>query len=424
MKHAAASLVILAGLGLGGCWSDLVADSETDLITDTDTDIVWSDSERMVILISLDGFRWDYRDKTDTPALDRIVAEGVAAEALVPVFPSKTFPNHFTQVTGLYPPEHGIVGNSFWDPELSEFFSMAATHSKWWGGEPIWITAAKQDRKTITVFWPGSETEYEGWRPHHWLPYDGSMSNTSRVIQLLTWLDEDPRPHFATLYFSDTDHGGHAYGPDSSEIEAAIREVDSYLGLLLSGLEARDLLDRVDIIVVSDHGMTELSRDRAVFLDDLIDLDDHEITAWGAYAAIEPKSLPVSEVLAQLADLPHATCTDESTRPPELRYTGSARISPILCLAEQGWSITSRDYFEADTSNLTGATHGFAPSNTDMHGIFYARGPHFEKGHTHPAFESVHLYALMARLLELEPAANSGSAEVTAGMLAPHAEAW
>ena len=269
MRHAAAGLVMVTGLGLGGCSIDLVADSDPDLVTDsgTDTDSAtdteasteWSDSERSVILVSLDGFRWDYRDKTDTPALDFLVTEGVAAQALVPAFPSKTFPNHYTQVTGLYPSEHGIVGNSFYDPELGESFDMSATDSKWWGGEPIWITAAKQDRMTATMFWPGSETEYDGLRPHHWQPFNGSLSNTSRVDWLLAWFDEDPRPHFSTLYFSDTDHAGHVHGPDSSAVEAAIREVDRDLGRLLIGLDARHLLDQVDIIVVSDHGMTEVT---------------------------------------------------------------------------------------------------------------------------------------------------------------------
>ncbi len=384
---------------------------------DNEVPPTWSESDRTVILVSLDGFRHDYRARTATPALDRIVAEGVAAEGLIPVFPSKTFPNHVSQVTGLYPPEHGIVGNSFYDPDFGEVFDFDKTAAKWWLGEPIWITAAKQGRKAVTVFWPGSATVYDGLRPYHWLPYDGSMSKGDRVDQLLSWLDEDPRPHFGTLYFSDVDSAGHSAGPESSAVDAAVRAVDDALLRLLAGLEDRDLLDEVDLLVVSDHGMAELSRERAVFLDDYTAVDDLYVSAWGPYALIDPRGRPTADLLAELADVPHLRCSDEAGRPPELHFTGSSRIPPILCLTDVGWGVTTHDWFQNHPDDLTGGTHGFDPAATEMHGIFYARGPHFRQGGSHPAFEAVHLYALMAHLLEIEPAENSGSLDVTRGML-------
>lgn len=383
------------------------------------TSPVWAESDRAVVLVSLDGFRWDYRDRTETPSLDRLVAEGVHAEGLVPVFPSKTFPNHFTQVTGLYPHEHGIVGNSFYDEDLGASFDMEELGSEWWGGEPIWITATKQGLRAATMFWPGSETAYDGVRPDVWVPYDGAIRNDDRVDQVLAWMDEPQPPHFSTLYFSDIDHAGHVYGPDSEEVLSAIREVDDALGRLLAGLEARDRLDTVDIVVVSDHGMTQLSRDRAIFLDDHVNIDDFWIAAWGPYVTLDPKSEDATGVLEQLVDLPHASCSDDATRPPELHAPSGPRIPAILCVAEQGWGITSRPWFDSNPNDLTGATHGYAPSDRDMHGLFVARGPHLKGGVRHEAFSSVHLYALLAELLQVVPADHSGDRAATQEMLVP-----
>jgi len=381
-----------------------------------DSGASWADSDHSLILVSLDGVRPDYLPRVDTPALDRLVAEGVTAEGLVPVFPSKTFPNHFTQVTGLYPTEHGIVGNSFYDEELQDSFDMSQTGSEWWGGEPLWVTAAKQGRRAVTMYWPGSETDYDGWRPDAWVPYEPPLRNDQRVDQLLAWFDEPQRPHFATLYFSDVDGAGHSHGPDSREVELALHEVDGMLERLLSGLEERDLLDEVDLIVVSDHGMTDLSRHRAIFLDDHIDIDDFWIAAWGPYVTLDPKDGDATGVLDALAGLPHASCSDSATRSPELHFPSGPRVPPILCLADLGWGITSHEWFDTHPDDLTGATHGYRPGAPDMHGLFVARGPHFRQGATHPAFASVHLYELMASVLELVPAPNSGDPAVTAAM--------
>jgi predicted AlkP superfamily pyrophosphatase or phosphodiesterase len=379
----------------------------------------WADSDRMVLLVSLDGVRWDYMDRVDTPALDRIASEGVRADGLVPVFPSKTFPNHFTQVTGLYPAEHGIVGNSFWDNDLDDSFDMSETGSEWWGGEPIWITAAKQGLRTTTMYWPGSETDYDGVRPDEWIPFDPPIRNDKRVDQVLEWIDEPQPPHFATLYFSDVDGAGHSYGPESPEVDTAMRTVDGMVQRLLDGLEERDKLDDVDLIVVSDHGMAQLSRDRAIFLDDHVDIDAFWIAAWGPYATLDPKDGDTTGVLEALADLPHATCTDDATRPAELHFPSGARIPPILCVAEVGWGITSRPWFDDNPSDLTGATHGFLSSARDMHGLFLARGPHLQQGLQTPPLSSVHLYELMAELLQITPAPNSGDPDATRGMLRP-----
>ncbi len=377
----------------------------------------WVDSDRRVILVSLDGFRADYIERFSTPTLDRLVLEGVQADGLAPVFPSKTFPNHFTQVTGLYPSEHGIVGNSFFDEELGALFDMDETGPEWWGGEPIWITATNQGLRAATMFWPGSETPYDGVWQDEWSPYDGSVPNAARVDQVLDWMDEPVPPHFTTLYFSDVDTAGHAYGPDSIEVEAAVGLVDSQLGLLVDGLEARGMLDAVDLVVVSDHGMAELSRERAIFLDDFVDIDQFWINAWGPYVTLDPMDGDATGVLEQLDLMPHATCSDGATRPPELHFPAGPRIPEILCVAELGWGITSRLWFDSHPDDLTGSTHGWQSDAPEMHGLFVARGPHLEPGVTHPAFSSIHLYALFAELLQVEPAPNSGDPDVVAPLV-------
>jgi len=409
---------VMGALALDACEPGSDTDP-SDTASESESSDTGSPPERSVdpvILISIDGFRWDYREKANTPGLDRMVRDGVTAD-LVPVFPSKTFPNHVSQATGRYVPGHGIVGNSFFDPETYDWFDMSRTESHWFLAEPIWITATNQDERAVTVFWPGSETEYDGVMQAHWLPYTGSMPNRDRVDQLLTWLDEDDSTVFGTLYFSDVDSAGHSYGPDSSQVSGAISRVDRELVYLFEQLANRGRLASTNIIVVSDHGMTELSRDRAVFLDDYTNIDDHYISDWGPYATIDPKSRPVAEVLAELQNIPHAECTDEASRPEHLYFTGSVRIPPILCVADQGWGITSRPYFDSTPTNLTGSTHGFDPQDQDMHGAFYAMGPAFKQGEGHVAFEAVDLYPLMAEILQLEPAPHDGKLERVQDML-------
>lgn len=376
----------------------------------------WADSDRHVVLVSLDGFRHDYLDRVPTPTLDRLVAEGVRAEALVPVFPTKTFPNHVTQVTGLHPVDHGIVGNSFFDDDLGQVFDMEATGSEWFGGEPIWITATRQGLRAATLFWPGSETAYDGLRQDTWVAYDGDLANEDRVDQLLAWFDEDQPPHFATLYFSDVDHAGHSQGPDGQDVDAAVAAVDRQLGRLVAGFEARGLLDTVDLVIVADHGMTQLSRERAIFLDDHVDVDAFYILAWGPYVTLDPVDGDTTGVLEALVGLPHATCSDAASRPPELHFPSGPRVPPILCIAELGWGLTSRPWFDTHPDDLTGGTHGYLPEASDMHGLFVARGPHVAQGVTVPAFSNLDVHELLAALLDIEPAPNAGDPEATAAV--------
>jgi predicted AlkP superfamily pyrophosphatase or phosphodiesterase len=213
-----------------------------------------------VILISLDGFRADYLKKYSAPNLGRLAAEGVRARWLIPSFPSLTFPNHYAIATGLYPQDNGIVDNSIYDPVTESSFSMsndeAVRDGRWWWGEPIWITAEKQGQRAGVYFFPGSEAEIEGVRPTYWKHYDGKVPNSERVDTVLSWLDlpATQRPTFFALYFSDVDTAGHDSGPDSEGVGNAVARVDETVGRLMQGLEERNLYDRINIIVVSDHG--------------------------------------------------------------------------------------------------------------------------------------------------------------------------
>ena len=250
--------------------------------------------EPTVLLISLDGFRWDYLEKAHTPNLDRLVNTGVKARALIPVFPTKTFPNHYSIATGLYPENHGIIANTMYDPVVDDTFALslraAVSDGRWYGGEPIWVTAEKQGQISATLFWPGSEAEIEGFRPTYWYEYDHDMPHADRVNQVLAWFDLPPdhRPTFITLYFPDTDDDGHRFGPDSPEITSTIQQLDSTLGTLFQGLMERGIMEEINILVVSDHGMASIDSTQMIFLDDYINLTQAGVIDWSPILGLRP----------------------------------------------------------------------------------------------------------------------------------------
>ncbi len=379
-----------------------------------------------LILVSIDGFRWDYLEMYDAPTLQALAAEGVKSDGLVPVFPSKTFPNHYTVVTGLYPENHGVVGNSMYDPVFDASFSLgneeAIADGRWWGGEPVWVTAEQQGMTTATYFWPGSEAEIMGVRPTYWKPYDGRISGEERVEQVLEWLDleADDRPRLITLYFSEVDGAGHRYGPASTEVAEAIISVDAALGMLVDGLRARGLYDDVNLLITSDHGMAATSPERAIILDEYINTDEARIISRSAVLLIEPEEGQLDAMYEALHDAhPRLTVYRKPDIPDSLHYRDHRRIPSIVGIADVGWTVTSRRTYEENPEWLRGGTHGYLPSEREMHGLFIARGPAFREGATAPRFENVHLYELMTALLQLEPAPNDGNLHVSLPMLKP-----
>ena len=370
-----------------------------------------------VILISLDGFRWDYLSKTDTPNLDILVENGVISESLIPVFPSKTFPNHLSIVTGCYPENHGILSNNMYDQEWdAEYYigenSDPVKDGRWYDAEPIWVTAEKQGKLTGTYFWPGSEAEINGTRPSYYGVYDGNISREDRVQKILEWIDlpKQSRPVFMTLYFSDVDSWGHNIGPDAIGMNSIIKEIDESIGLLVSGLNKREILDNINIIITSDHGMAGLSRDRVIFLDDYININDVRMVDWSPVAMILPEDDSIVSTYSALYDAhPQMSVFKKEDVPARLHFNNHRRIPPIICIAADGWSISDRDYFDENPYSFTGGTHGYEPINKSMHGIFIASGPGLKEGLTIDSFSSIHIYEAIAHILDIDTPENDAS---------------
>lgn len=386
-----------------------------------------------MLLVSMDGFPADLLDRAETPALDRIAADGVRAEALVPVFPTYTFPNHYTTVTGLYPDHHGIVANTMYDTAAGGWFSLsdreAVEDPRWWGGEPIWVTLQEQGGSAATVFWPGSEAPVQGIQPDRWMRFDQGHPYRARVDSILSWLSlpEEDRPGFLTLYFAEPDGTAHRQGPDSPETAAAAARVDTALGWLLSGLEERGLLDRLDILVTSDHGMAATSPDRVIYLDDHLPkdapLDSLRVTSWGAVAMMESRGgdprLEERALEALQGAHPRMSVHRKGDLPDRLRYGTHERIPEIVAIAEAGWLIGSRARAQETEGRVPLGMHGYDNAAPEMHTIFLARGPSFREGAVVEPFSNLHLYELMAHLLAVEPAPNDGSLDSVRAVLRP-----
>ncbi|MEX0915450.1 MAG: ectonucleotide pyrophosphatase/phosphodiesterase, partial [Wenzhouxiangellaceae bacterium] len=245
-----------------------------------------------LLLISIDGFRHDYMEMTELPALQRLAADGLKADSLQHVFPTKTFVTHYALATGLYAENTGVVANSMWDPKRKSSFSLgnrnAVGDGYWYDGEPIWNTVEKAGGIAATYFWPGSEAQIGGIRPSIWKPYAGETPHDARIDQVLEWLDqpEERRPSFLTLYFSAVDSAGHAHGPGHPKTVEAMVEVDRALGRLIEGLEQRGLYRDMHILVTSDHGMQQVDLERYLLLDDFLDLGQIHVSDWGPAAQI------------------------------------------------------------------------------------------------------------------------------------------
>lgn len=377
-----------------------------------------------VILISIDGMRHDYPEKAQVTNLHWLIRNGTRARGLVPVFPSKTFPNHYTLVTGLLPANHGIISNHIWDPRYPERFGYnqreEAVKSRWWGGEPIWNTVQKQGGRAAAMFWPGSEAEISGSRPAFSVPYDSRFPHEERVQRVLGWLDlpAPERPTFLTLYFSAVDTAGHDRGPDSPEVVKALDNVDRALGQLLDGLRARKILEKVHIIVTADHGMVATSPRRSIFVDDLLDMRDVEVIEWSPVFMVRSRSGNDENIYRALAGARRPLSVYRKAELPErLRLRESLRVPPVVAIADEGWNFTTRGR-AATRRNPELGTHGYDNSLRSMHAFFVAYGPSVRRGTTVDAFSNLHVYELMCHLLRVKPAKNDGSLEAVRHLLA------
>lgn len=372
-----------------------------------------------VILVSIDGFKPDYLQRNVTPTLLRLADQGVKADVMRPSFPSITFPNHYTLVTGLRPDHHGIVGNTMIDPQIPGVrFTLsnrdAVTDRRWWDqAEPVWVTAEKHGVPTATMFWPGSEADIHGIRPGKWQVFDGKVSPNSRVDTLLSWLDQPVRPGFLTLYFDDVDHAGHDFGPDSREVTEAVAHVDQALARLTAGLEARHL--QANIVIVSDHGMAATSEQRVIYLNSLIPQDSFKVVTGGTYAGIEIAPGKQEQVeSALLKRHAHMECWRKEAIPARFEYGKNPRVPSLICLADVGWLI----FAEPNPKNrLNGGAHGYDNLAPEMAALFIANGPAFKAHYRQASLDNVDVYPLLMRLIHVPALASDGKSEATAAML-------
>ncbi len=365
-----------------------------------------AESRPFVVLVSFDGFRPVYLTRFDTPHFDRLAARGMRAAGLVSVFPSLTFPAHYSIATGLHPEEHGIVGNRFFDPARGAEFDYRRRgdprDGSWWGGEPIWVTAETQGMVAAAFFFPGTEADIGGVRPSRWHPYDGRVPNPERVEQVLTWLALPPRerPHLVTLYFSLVDSAGHRLGPDHPDMRRSVESADRLLGRLLDGVAALPHADRVALVVVSDHGMAAPDPDRTTVLPEVTDLTGVRLVAAGPAVSLHVGDPERARALRDRLDarLVHARAYLREELPAHLHARGNARFGDLLVMPA-GTGVVQ---FDADDRPPAG-THGWDPTLPEMHGIFLAAGPGIAAGVTLPTVDAVDVYPLVAHLLGLTP---------------------
>lgn len=373
-------------------------------------------NEHNLILISFDGFRADYLSKTETPNFDYLAKLGVTSDGLIPVFPSKTFPNHYALVTGLYPENNGLVSNSMYDPEMDIKYSIGnreqVENPDWYKGEPIWNTAEKQGKKAGTMFWVGSEAPIQNMRPSFWKSYDGSVPDSARIDLVVEWmtLPNNKKIDLATLYFSFLDSQGHRFGPDSPEVVEAIKHADDLVGYLIEQLKNNNLWDTTNIIIVSDHGMSELSRERIIVLDDYLNIEDIDIISGSPAVMMNTKNGKLEEIYSSLKrNENHFKVYKKEEIPERFHLKNSKRIPELLVIADRGYTINTKSYFDRNTSSPSGGTHGFDNQDKEMWALFLAEGPAFKKDVRIEAFENIHLYELMAKIMNLEPAKNDGN---------------
>lgn len=412
-RFVAASLAVAAAFAVASCAGAPQSARPSPIVEQA----AQTSRPDLIILVSIDGFSPDYLGKGQTPVLDGLVAGG-AFGSMRPSFPSVTFPNHYTLVTGLHPDHHGVVGNRFADAQLGAF-TMASKESGFWDqGEPIWVTAEKAGVRTGTMFWPGSEVEIHGVRPSQWAPFDQGMPGDARVDRLLSWLDLplDQRPKLETLYFDIVDTAGHRNGPDSAETRAAAASVDASMARLIEGLKARGLYDRTMLVVVSDHGMAATSPERVVWIDDIIDPAALKIGYGGAVLTADPAPGREAEVQQKLVGRhPHMECWNKADVPARLAYGSNPRVAQIVCLVETGWLTATRDR----PVTRVGGAHGYDNQAPEMAAIFIAHGPGVVAGRRLTDLDSVDVQPFLARMLGIEAPAGDGRAQDTLPVTMP-----
>jgi alkaline phosphatase D len=364
-----------------------------------------------VVLVSMDAFRWDYNKIYNTPNLNRLAEDGVKAGRLIPSFPTVTFPNHYTIATGLYPDHHGIVNNNFPAPELGLYYRIgdrtAVENPAFYGGEPIWKTAEDHNIRSASFYWVGSEAPIGGMQPAYWKIFDESVAFEARIDTVIKWLSHpmEKRPGLVTLYFEEPDAVSHRAGPVSPATELVVEKLDSLIGVLRLKLSELPFSNRINLIVLSDHGMGPVSPSRYI---NLLGVVPQRMIA-GIFGGnpvytINPAEGKTDSVLALLNQKKGLNAYRKSEVPARWHYGTNARIPEVVVVADSSWSIGTRP----DGSGIRGGAHGYDNANSDMHAIFYAAGPAFKKGYAFDQLNNTDIYNLICRILKLKPAPNDG----------------
>jgi predicted AlkP superfamily pyrophosphatase or phosphodiesterase len=372
-------------------------------------------AKHYVVLVSLDGLRYDYPRRYGAPHLLQLGFKGASApEGMFPAYPSLTFPNHISIITGLYPEHHGIVANSFWDPEREQTYVYTKAESNsdgsWYGGTPLWVLAEQQGMRSACLFWPGSEAEIQGKRPSYYLHFDEKLDDEKRVDQVVAWLKLPPelRPHFITLYYSNVDHAGHNYGPDSEEVRAAVHHVDGMVGDLRTKIAGLHL--PVDLIVVSDHGMVTL-QGGPVTLSDFADLSDFKTEGTLLYAKPDAD---VQETYEEFLAHPDSRFKiyRRADVPAYLHFDANPREGDPVIVPNGPFTLRAHASDGEGTNKHRGG-HGFNPRTMpEMKAIFFAGGPDIRRGVQLKPFENVNIYPFIAEILSLTPPAVDGTLDV------------
>ena len=379
-----------------------------------------------LLLVSIDGLRPTDVTPAQMPNLSRLAQQGVRAAWMKPSYPSLTFPNHYTLVTGLRPDQHGIVHNTMSDPRLGHFMlsdRKAVGDGRWWGGTPVWVSVERAGLHASTLYWPGSEAAIQGVRPSHWEPFNEKRSPQDRARTVAHWLLQPAaqRPDFATLYFDSVDHAEHEHGPDSPEARDQRSVTDAAIGTLVSMLAAGGALDRTDIIVVSDHGFATVPKGHAILVDSMVPSTVASVVSTGQVVTFMPE--PGRERDAEHALLghhDHDTCWRKQDLPRRWHYGSNARIPPIVCQMDEGWDAVSRTESRRPDRKMDRGSHGFDPDLPSMRATFIAHGPAFKAGTTLAGFDNVDVYPLLMRLLQLPARPNDGNARTFNAVLTGH----
>ncbi|MGQ8868124.1 alkaline phosphatase family protein [Myroides sp. TSA_177.3] len=403
MKKLALSLMTL--FLVGGSLSLQAQEIEKQLVIEERKNDAKKEESPYVILVSLDGFRYDYIEKHNAKFLAEFASLGTKAESLIPSYPSVTFPNHYSIVTGMYPGHHGLVGNTMYDRNTEERYSLgnakAVTDAKWYGGTPLWVLAEQQGMLSACYYWPGSEAPIQKVLPTYYYKYSEKSDIDSRLMQVKNWLTlpAEKRPHFITFYMPEVDHAGHQFGPDAEETTKAVQYVDEAMEKLYTLVKNSGL--PINLVIVSDHGMLELDQKTLLKLPFEVDEKEMAVASNGTYVSLfikDPKKIKTwYDKIKKSIDPKLMEVHLKDNLPQEYHFRSKDdrynRVGDIVLTAHAPYYFTNRP--------LAGS-HGFDPAKVkEMHALFMAVGPNIKEKNTVKSFENVHIYPMIAQILGL-----------------------